>query len=166
MSLHRKNRGFTLIELLIVIAIIGILAGVIIGQVNRARDKARFARMQLDFKNFAAALQMYLDDHDDYPPDVYRGIPSGVEQYLAGGRWPKGPYPHSVYDWDNVGGAHPYVQLSLRFCDFSGTHCYFPKEDWAQNFDDKSSVYYCFEGECKAHPSYPASHPGYCINCQ
>ncbi|MEI7621913.1 MAG: type II secretion system protein, partial [Candidatus Moraniibacteriota bacterium] len=36
-----KRQGFTLIELLIVIAIIGILAGVILVSTNTGRDKAR-----------------------------------------------------------------------------------------------------------------------------
>ena len=109
-------------------------------------------------------MELYLITNRDYPTDVTRNVPSGLEQYLGGGTWPDGPYPGSVYDWDNRLSTEGYIQISLRFCDVNGENCRFPTEPWANNFDVNSSMYWCFEGDCRAHPSQPLDHPGYCVN--
>lgn len=165
MLLTHQKKGFTLIELLIVVAIIGILAGTILASLNKAKNKAYTTRAIQEFRAFEQAMYTYLLDNDNYPADVSRNIPSGMQIYLSGGTWPDGPYPGSVYDWDNITGADPYIQISLRFCDINGNNCNFPTEDWADNFDSNSSMYWCFEGNCRSHPSQPISHPGHCVNC-
>ena len=43
-----KEKGFTLIELLVVIAIISILSSIVLGSVNRARDKAYYVKAQIE----------------------------------------------------------------------------------------------------------------------
>ena len=163
-SLHARH-GFTLIELLVVVAIIGILAMVIMMGINSARNKAYTARAMQEFRSFQEAMELYLMDYGNYPADVNRNIPSGMEEYLGGGSWPSGPYPGSVYDWDNKMDTNGYIQISLRFCDIDGNNCRFPTEAWAENFDDKSAMYFCFEGPCRSHPSEALDHPGYCVNC-
>lgn len=160
-----KNKGFTLIELLVVIAIIGVLAILIVTGLKTARNKAYTARTLQEFRSFQEAMELYLMDNGSYPVDVNRNVPSGMEEYLGGSSWPQGPYPGSVYDWDNKMPTHGYIQISLRFCDITGEHCYFPTEKWAENFDDKSSMYWCFEGLCRSHSDRPIEHPGYCVNC-
>ncbi|MCA9352673.1 type II secretion system protein, partial [Patescibacteria group bacterium] len=154
-----------LIELLVVIAIIGTLATVIFVNIQSVRNKAYTVRALKEFRSFQEAMILYFLNNDDYPADVNRDIPAGLEQYLSGGSWPNGPYPGSVYDWDNITGADPYIQISLRFCDLSGENCRFPIESWAEDFDYHSSMYWCFEGTCRSHPDQPVDHPGYCVNC-
>ena len=160
----KNKKGFTLIELLVVIAIIAVLALLVTSAVIATRNKAYTVRAIQEFKSFQQAMEFYIIDNEVYPADVSRDIPSGMEQYLAIGEWPDGPYPGSVYDWDNI-PAHGYIQISLRFCDIGGGNCNFPSESWADSFDYQSAIYWCFEGPCRSHPSQSVSHPGYCVNC-
>jgi len=68
-----NKKAFTLIELLVVIAIIGLLASIVLVSVNKARAKARDAKRLSDFRNLVSALEMYYDDHNDYPPNPHPG---------------------------------------------------------------------------------------------
>lgn len=161
------SKAFTLIELLVVVAVIGLLASVIFASMNDARESAYMAKAQMEFNSFRQALELYAQDHNQYPPDVNRGVPSGLEEYLTDEEWPEAPWPRSVFDWDNwTINGDKVLQISIRFCEDSGDidTCYFPDEDWAEDFDEYSAVYLCIEGECRSHSSHPDS-PGYCINC-
>jgi prepilin-type N-terminal cleavage/methylation domain-containing protein len=62
------RRGFTLIELLVVIAIIGILASVVLVNLNNARERARNAERISTIDQGKLALQLY---YDDQTPNTY-----------------------------------------------------------------------------------------------
>ncbi|MCJ7832512.1 MAG: type II secretion system GspH family protein, partial [Actinobacteria bacterium] len=64
----RRSTGFTLIELLVVIAIIGILAAMVFPVFARARESARKAVCLSNVKNIALAINMYVNDWNDFMP--------------------------------------------------------------------------------------------------
>lgn len=168
-----KQAGFTLVELLVVIAIIGVLAAVVVVAINprRIMDEAHFAQAKEHLTLLNNAMEAYLIVHDgEYPPDVNRGIPSGLEQELKTGDWPNTPWgPPTTYDWDNIYDpvtGEQYYQFSLRFCEYGNpSNCRYPELEWAEDFDSYSSIFYCMQGPCRAHPNRPPDHQAYCVNC-
>jgi prepilin-type N-terminal cleavage/methylation domain-containing protein len=168
------KKGFTLIELLVVMAIMSLLGSIIISSVSSVRNKTYAARARNEFKSILTALELYYNDHGSYPPDVGRNVmPAGLGPYLAGGAWPVGPWPGSVYDWNNYPDPQfpgsQYQTIAILFCpSYLGdpSICIFPSEPWAANFGTESSIYYCMEGtHCRSHSLNPPDYPGYCINC-
>ena len=75
----RNKKGFTLIELLIVVAIIGVLAGIAIPNFLSARTKAKVTRSFADMRNVANGLEMAYLDTATYPAD-----PGDVEDAISG----------------------------------------------------------------------------------
>lgn len=65
---HSSRHAFTLVELLVVIAIIGILAAFLLPTLAAARERARQALCINNLKQFMNGIQMYMNEHEDYPP--------------------------------------------------------------------------------------------------
>jgi len=62
--------GFTLVELLAVIAIVGILAGLLLPALARGKEKAKATKAHVELQAVGLALQMYSDDHLGRVPPV------------------------------------------------------------------------------------------------
>ncbi len=60
-----KILSFSLIELLIVIAMVGILAGLLLPTMGKAREGARRAQCANNLRQIGIAWQLYLEDHND-----------------------------------------------------------------------------------------------------
>ncbi|MQY58697.1 MAG: prepilin-type N-terminal cleavage/methylation domain-containing protein [Clostridia bacterium] len=102
----QKEKGFTLIELLIVVAIIGIVAGIAIPRFLGARTTARVTRAFADMRTIADGLEMYFTDENKYPvlgegetladvADLKKYITSIPEDPFDAG---DGPYRYYVND--------------------------------------------------------------------
>lgn len=61
------KKGFTLIELLVVISILGILATLIVTNLNEARARARDSAKKQRLTQLKSALQLYYNDFMRYP---------------------------------------------------------------------------------------------------
>ena len=61
--------GFTLVELLVVMAILGVLAGLLAWGVNSARVAILTRAQAAELANIATAVEAYRTKYGDYPPD-------------------------------------------------------------------------------------------------
>jgi type II secretion system protein G len=66
-KISNLKSGFTLIELLVVISIIGLLATLLMANLNAARSRARDAERKSDLRNIATALRLFYNDYGKYP---------------------------------------------------------------------------------------------------
>lgn len=62
-----RTKGFTLIEIMVVIALIGILAGLLLVSMQGARTSARDAQRRADLENIKSALEMFKSTCGEYP---------------------------------------------------------------------------------------------------
>lgn len=76
------QKGFTLIELLVVVAVIGVLATVVIGQLGKARTKAQIAKIDIEMQSIKKNLELYYIDHGNYP-EPNSGNPGELFRYEA-----------------------------------------------------------------------------------
>lgn len=64
---RRFEKGFTIIELLVVVAIIGILAGVVIIALDSSKVKAHDAQRTTELKELQQALEAFYSQNAGYP---------------------------------------------------------------------------------------------------
>lgn len=92
-----RERGFTLVELLTVIAIISILAGMVMVNVNSARVKARDDKRKIDIDTVSQSLELYYAQNKRYPanpgmifhPSTWATLRSALSGYISS--WPTDP---------------------------------------------------------------------------
>lgn len=125
-----SNVGFTLVELLIVVAVVGVLGGLLLFTLNPAGQiaKTRDAQRRNDLKQIRDALDAYYSDKNSYPTAIggkISGINWGDEwsSYMA--KIPKDPLSGQDYRYESpvdgdVSAYRLYAKLE-RCSDFQNT---------------------------------------------
>ncbi len=91
-----KNSGFTLIEVLLVVAILGILAGVVVANLGGKQEAAMKKAARASIAGISTAIDVYEVDTGKYPGGLQNlvssdGSPNWNGPYLRGGL-PKDPW--------------------------------------------------------------------------
>jgi general secretion pathway protein G len=117
------ERGFTLLELLVVLAILGLLIGLVAPAVMRQFGSAKEKIAQQSVERLATVLDMYKLDIGNYPT-TDQGLqalitqPQGVNNwegpYLKGDKLPEDPWGHPfVYRSPSTRPGHEFDLYSL-----------------------------------------------------
>lgn len=122
----RSQKGFSLIELLMVIAIIGLLSSVVLGQLSTARGRARDAKVRSDLHQIQVAMQFYYNQNSSFPPNPTPGfaslastalVPLVTQKFLPS--VPASPDPTFPYYYYDYGTGNPIGTLVSS--QFTGT---------------------------------------------
>lgn len=152
--MNRKHKtAFTLIELLTVIVIIGILAGLTLPALNKARQRAQIAKCVATIASLQTALGMYEVDYGMYPPTA-TGT-AEADQYNGNSSHSSAPYNLvNALTSTDLGG--PYMGFKGKDLDESTSNLPVLLDPWAQAYIYVARKY---EPGSDAHTSRGPFHP-------
>ena len=122
-----RRKGFTLIELLVVVAIIGLLASVVMANLNTARAKARDAIRVESIRSIQTALELYNTTYGNYPASLLIGsLDSGWSTFFINNFKNTGTMSQTPTDPTQV-WPYEYFYMSpgiYIYCDGGNSHPY------------------------------------------
>lgn len=120
-EMRAGEQGFTLVEMLVVIAIIGLIMGLIGPRVLNYLSESKVKAARIQMQSFASALDLFNLDAGRYPSTsegldalVHRapGVAAWNGPYLKGGNVPMDPWSHPyIYRAPGEHGAFDIVSL-------------------------------------------------------
>jgi len=99
----KNSKGFTLVELVVVIAILGILAGIAIPRFMEATRTARGAKIVADMRTMESAVYVFYVKYGHYPTSA-EGASNGSLSLLIQGGWPVPPQGEAIITYTDSNG--------------------------------------------------------------
>jgi general secretion pathway protein G len=109
-----SQSGFTLIEVLVGVAILGILAGVVVGNFSGKGKGARIKATRTSIAAICTAIDMYEVDTGRFPPNL-----DGLVKSDGAANW-SGPYLRGGVPMDSWGTPFSYTTESTSYKVTSG----------------------------------------------
>jgi general secretion pathway protein G len=103
---NHREAGFTLVEMLVVIAIIGLVVGLVGPRVLNYLSESKVKAAKIQIESFSAALDLYYLDNGGYPAGN-EGLTALVERPSSARAW-NGPYLKTGLVPADPWG-HPYI---------------------------------------------------------
>ena len=145
-AIHRHS-GLTLIEMLAVVAIVGILAGLLVPAIIAVRNRARAVMARTEVKSLETAWRKYYSEY---------------------GRWPSGMVENAAYAvsddmWqllkgDNVDGMNPKGLIFMQFSRFDTSNN--PVNPWWLPGALSAPFYYFVQFDVNHDDTIDAGTPG------
>jgi len=152
-----RSSGFTLIEILVVIAIIGVLAGMTVSFVSRSSGHRRLTRLETEREQLQLWIDAYKEKKGYFPPDNTNNPAINTLYYeLAGTVWNPSKRVYTTCDGRNnhmdlgrLQGAFNILGL-LNVCDSSNPNsdladapCFLTnlRDDQLQSLNNPTNVY-------------------------
>jgi prepilin-type N-terminal cleavage/methylation domain-containing protein len=110
----KKNSAFTLVEMLAVIAIVGMLAGILLPAIGAVRSGAMVYRTRLQLHSIAVALGEWTAHYGFAPKFLADGKPIAVNGAI-------GQFVQTLQGVDGDGGGGDLNPDNVRFYTFGGT---------------------------------------------
>lgn len=151
MQYRIQAKGFSLIELLVVVALLGVVAGVVLLALNplTIQKRSRDARRKADLEAIRQALELYRADNGEYPASSF------MTDSLQPQPWIAGLVPDYISELpvDPINnGAYRYTYLSITACGVNAGDEYLLYA--ALESDSSSSAYSYNYGSCTGTTSY------------
>jgi general secretion pathway protein G len=136
-AVRRDRAGFTLVEMLVVLAIIGMIVGLVGPRVLNYLSEAKVKTAQIQMENISSALDLFYLDAGRYPTTeeglaalvrAPSGLPSWNGPYLKSATPPRDPWGHD-YLYRSPGQNGPFDVGSLGPDGKEGGHAALTRAD-------------------------------------
>ncbi|MBA4104542.1 MAG: hypothetical protein C0485_02205 [Pirellula sp.] len=154
-TLSARRQAFTLTELLIVIAIIGVLAGLIAAAAVNALRSARRSQTILEIKNISGAIENFKNDNGVYPPNGMNPNPQNNPPANSPAKLVQSDFQRMIAK-AFTGNAEPPV-LALALC---GQNTSGGTGQNLQNGMSGAEALYFWLGGFSSDKKFPISGPG------